>query len=64
MMQRIDYWRGFTGGLLAGVAIGAWVYFSPRPNRKVADSVDFGREESDGTIQDRTHNPDIRSGLF
>jgi hypothetical protein len=30
MNERIDFWRGFTGGLLAGVAIGAFIYFSPR----------------------------------
>jgi hypothetical protein len=44
MMERIDYWRGFTGGLLAGVAIGAWVYFSPRTSRETAN---FNREEAD-----------------
>jgi hypothetical protein len=29
MMERIDYWKGFTGGLLAGVAIGTWIYLLP-----------------------------------
>lgn len=33
-MQRIDYWRGFSGGFLAGVAVGALIYFSPNPNKK------------------------------
>jgi hypothetical protein len=47
MMERIDYWRGFTGGFLAGVAIGAWVYFSPRISRKVGDYEGFDRERPD-----------------
>ena len=33
----MDYWKGFTGGLLAGMALGIWVYFSPRFDRKVID---------------------------
>ena len=37
MMERIDYWRGFAGGFLAGVAIGAWIYFSPRKDGEVID---------------------------
>ena len=46
MMERIDYWRGFTGGFLAGVAIGAWIYFSPGKNRKPADLEGFDPEET------------------
>lgn len=49
MMERIDYWRGFTGGLIAGVAIGAWIYFSPRAERKVIDSEGFDRRSDDIT---------------
>jgi hypothetical protein len=29
MMERINYWRGFTGGFLAGVAIGTLIYIYP-----------------------------------
>jgi hypothetical protein len=47
MMERIDYWRGFAGGFLAGVAIGAWVYFTPRKDGKVIDEADFDRNGSD-----------------
>jgi hypothetical protein len=46
MMERIDYWRGFTGGFLAGVAIGAWIYLSPGKNRKPADLEGFDPEET------------------
>jgi hypothetical protein len=45
MMERIDYWRGFTGGLIAGVAIGAWIYFTPRSERKIIDSEDLDRRQ-------------------
>jgi hypothetical protein len=44
MIERMDYWRGFTGGLVTGIAIGAWIYFSPRTDRKVIDSESFQRE--------------------
>jgi hypothetical protein len=30
MTERMDFWRGFAGGLLAGVVIGSFTYFSPR----------------------------------
>ena len=43
MMERIDYWRGFTGGLLAGIAIGTWVYMSPRADRNTIDSKTFNK---------------------
>ena len=46
MMERIDYWRGFTGGLLAGVAIGAWIYSSPARNRKSTDLEGFDDRKS------------------
>ena len=46
MIERMDYWRGFTGGLVAGIAIGAWMYFSPRANRKIIDSERFEWERS------------------
>ena len=45
MIERMDYWRGFTGGLVAGIAIGAWIYFSPRLERKVIDSEKFNQDE-------------------
>jgi len=44
MMERTDYWRGFTGGLITGVAIGAWIYLSPRMNRQTIDFDGFDRE--------------------
>ncbi len=44
----MDYWRGFTGGLIAGVAIGAWVYFSPRVVRQHNDFERFNEEGPDG----------------
>jgi hypothetical protein len=47
MMERIDYWRGFTGGLLAGIAIGTWVYFSPRLDRNTIDSKTFNKNAPD-----------------
>lgn len=46
MMDRTEYWRGFTGGLLAGVVLGAWVYFSPRASRKIIDSQSVNQMES------------------
>jgi hypothetical protein len=48
MIERMDYWRGFTGGLIAGVAIGAWVYFAPRTGRKTIDSECFEQENLHG----------------
>jgi hypothetical protein len=30
MSERIDFWRGFAGGLLVGVVVGAFTYFSPK----------------------------------
>jgi hypothetical protein len=53
MMERTDYWRGFTGGLITGVAIGAWIYFSPRMNRQTIDFDSFDRETADGLAQGR-----------
>jgi len=47
MMERIDYWRGFTGGFLAGVAVGAWIYLSPGKNRKPADLEGLDQGEVD-----------------
>ncbi|HYK37196.1 MAG TPA: hypothetical protein VEV40_14650 [Alloacidobacterium sp.] len=44
-MERIDYWRGFTGGLIAGVAIGAWIYFSPRVSKEVDDLKELAEKE-------------------
>ena len=35
MMQRMDYWQGFTGGFLAGVALGALLYFIPDLGKKI-----------------------------
>lgn len=46
-MERIDYWRGFAGGFLAGVAIGAWIYFTPRKDGKVIDDEGFVKVGSD-----------------
>jgi hypothetical protein len=48
MMERIDYWRGFAGGFLAGVAIGAWIYFSPRKDGEVIDYEHLDRDGSQG----------------
>ena len=45
-MERLDYWRGFTGGLLAGVAIGAWIYSSSGRNRKSTDIEGFDDRKS------------------
>ncbi|HLH36307.1 MAG TPA: hypothetical protein VKX41_16660 [Alloacidobacterium sp.] len=39
MIERPEYWKGFTGGFVAGVAVGAWVYFSPR-GRKIAKQLE------------------------
>jgi hypothetical protein len=50
MMKRIDYWRGFTGGLLAGVAIGAWIYLSPGKGRKSVDLEGFDQEETNNDV--------------
>jgi hypothetical protein len=49
MAERIDFWRGFTGGFLAGVAIGAFIYFSPRSHegRNIAAYNDFDLDETD-----------------
>jgi hypothetical protein len=47
MIERTDYWRGFTGGLLAGVAIGAWIYLSPGKARKPADLEGLDQGEVD-----------------
>jgi len=51
MMERIDYWRGFTGGLIAGVAIGAWIYFSSRTERKIIDSESFDHRPDDLSLR-------------
>jgi hypothetical protein len=40
--ERIDFWRGFSGGLLAGVAIGAFIYFSPRNSSETGALTDAG----------------------
>lgn len=52
MMDRVDYWRGFTGGLLAGVAIGAWIYFSPSKSKTI-DSEGFDNEKQSGIFRRR-----------
>ena len=30
MNERVDFWRGFAGGILVGVVVGAFTYFSPK----------------------------------
>jgi hypothetical protein len=30
MIDRVDFWRGFAGGILVGVVVGAFTYFSPK----------------------------------
>jgi hypothetical protein len=49
MTERIDFWRGFVGGVVAGVAIGALIYFSPnaREDRDMASYNDFDVDETD-----------------
>src|ERR1700722_14789342 len=49
MTERIDFWRGFVGGVVAGVAIGALIYFSPndREERDAALYNDFDVDETD-----------------
>jgi hypothetical protein len=49
MTERIDFWRGFVGGVVAGVAIGALIYFSPnaREEREMASYNDFDVDETD-----------------
>jgi hypothetical protein len=49
MSERIDFWRGFVGGVVAGVAIGALIYFSPnaREGRDGASYNDFDVDETD-----------------
>jgi hypothetical protein len=44
----MDYWRGFTGGFVAGVAIGALLYLSPKISGETAgpDGPLFLRRES------------------
>ena len=49
MIQRIDYWRGFTGGFLAGVAIGTLIYLSQDLTNKITEEdADFFAAESAG----------------
>jgi len=46
MIERIEYWKGFTGGFIAGVVAGAWIYLSQRPSQNVIDVERFSRRES------------------
>ena len=45
MSERIDFWRGFSGGLLAGVVVGAFIYLSPKNAEETAS---MNPEMSDG----------------
>jgi hypothetical protein len=49
MTERIDFWRGFTGGFLAGVAIGAFIYFSPA-GRDSKESAQYNNFDSNGDL--------------
>jgi hypothetical protein len=58
MSDRIDFWRGFAGGMLTGIVVGAFTYFSAKnPNddktitltdhvsgREITDSLHLNRE--------------------
>jgi hypothetical protein len=48
MSERMDFWRGFTGGFLAGVVVGAFIYFSP----KNIDTADVTDDDSYGGLTD------------
>lgn len=52
MAERMDFWRGFSGGFLAGVAIGALIYFSPS-----------SREGGENTAREN-FNSDVTDELF
>lgn len=46
MAERIDFWRGFAGGFLAGIAIGTFSYLLPKLQEEKALSenhIDPGR---------------------
>lgn len=43
MNERIEFWRGFAGGLLVGVVVGAFSYFSSKEaktSRRISSSSD------------------------
>jgi len=47
MTERIDYWRGFTAGLIAGAVLGVWIYFSPRISKEVDELKELTEKASD-----------------
>lgn len=46
MVERIEYWKGFTGGFIAGIVAGAWIYLSQRSSQNIIDAERFSHGES------------------